>query len=69
LLKDILSAEKREDFIESVRALDRVLISQHYVVPLYYLPEQWVARWTRVGHPEKQAIAGYTYPTWYQSAN
>lgn len=65
LLKDILAAEKREDFIETVRALDRVLISQYYVVPLYYLPEQWVARWTRVDHPEKQSISGYTYPTWY----
>ena len=65
LLKDILAAESREDFVETVRALDRVLISQHYVVPLYFLPEQWVARWTRVDHPEKQSVSGYTYPTWY----
>ncbi|MBN9025930.1 MAG: ABC transporter substrate-binding protein [Rhizobiales bacterium] len=65
LLNDILAAKKREDFVESVRAFDRVLISQHYVVPLYYLPEQWVARWTGVGHPERQSISGYTYPTWY----
>ncbi|WEK48925.1 MAG: extracellular solute-binding protein [Candidatus Kaistia colombiensis] len=65
MLKEILTADRREDFVESVRALDRVLISQHYVVPLYYLPEQWVARWSNVGHPEKQSISGYTYPTWY----
>jgi peptide/nickel transport system substrate-binding protein len=65
LLNDILAAEKREEFIETVRALDRVLISQHYVVPLYFLPEQWVARWTRVDHPKTQSISGYTYPTWY----
>jgi peptide/nickel transport system substrate-binding protein len=65
LLKDILAAEKREEFVETVRALDRILISQYYVVPLYFLPEQWVARWTRVDHPEKQSISGYTYPTWY----
>ena len=65
LLKDILAAKSREDFVETVRALDRVLISQHYVVPLYFLPEQWVARWTRVDHPEKQSVSGYTYPTWY----
>lgn len=65
LLKAILAAEERTDFIETVRALDRVLISQHYVVPLYFLPEQWVARWSRVGHPETQSVSGYTYPTWY----
>jgi len=65
MLKEILTADRREDFVESVRALDRVLISQHYVVPLYFLPEQWVARWNTVGHPEKQSISGYSYSTWY----
>ena len=34
-----------------MRALDRVLISGFYVVPLFHLPEQWVARWTTIAHP------------------
>ena len=41
----------REDFVAAIRALDRVLLSGFYVVPLYYPPAQWVARWTRVDHP------------------
>ena len=41
----MLRARERADFVAAVRALDRVLISGCYVVPLFYLPEQWVARW------------------------
>ena len=40
-------ATSRDDFVAATRALDRVLMSGFYVVPLYYPPEQWVARWTR----------------------
>ena len=48
-----------------MRALDRVLISGDYVVPLFYLPEQWIARWTRIEQPEKTSTAGYQLPTWW----
>ncbi|TCR66679.1 extracellular solute-binding protein [Bosea sp. BK604] len=44
VLKTMLSAREREDFVASVRALDRLLISGFYVVPLYYLPDTWLAR-------------------------
>jgi peptide/nickel transport system substrate-binding protein len=67
MLKALLAANSQEDFVAAVRALDRLLISQYYVVPLYYLPDQWVARWTRVAHPETQSVNGYTLSTWYQA--
>ncbi|MGO4738449.1 extracellular solute-binding protein [Bosea sp. 2KB_26] len=44
VLKTLLSARERADFVASVRTLDRLLISGFYVVPLYYLPETWLAR-------------------------
>lgn len=69
MLKALLAANSQEDFVSAVRALDRVLISQHYVVPLYYLPDQWVARWTRVDHPKVQSINGYTPSTWFATPN
>lgn len=65
MLAALLAANSQEDFVAAVRALDRVLISGHYVVPLYYLPDQWVARWTRVDHPKTQSVNGYTLSTWY----
>lgn len=42
-LQAMLAAREREDFVASVRALDRLLLSGFYVVPLYYLPETWLA--------------------------
>lgn len=42
-LAAILSARDRPDFVAAVRLLDRLLIAGFYVVPLYYLPETWLA--------------------------
>ena len=50
---------------EAVRALDRALISGCYVVPLFYLPRQWVARWTYIEHPARTSLFGYLPETWW----
>ena len=65
LINAMLSAATREDFVAALRAYDRVLISGYYTVPLFYLPEQWVARWTRIERPETTALTGYSMPTWW----
>jgi peptide/nickel transport system substrate-binding protein len=65
MIQAMLSAPTREDFVAAVRAFDRVLISQAYVVPLFYLPEQWIARWTRIAHPDRTPVTGYSLPTWW----
>ncbi len=64
-IEAMLAARKREDFVTAVRAFDRVLMSGHYLVPLYHLNEQWVARWARIQHPEKLPLYGYRLPTWW----
>lgn len=58
-------SKTRAEFVDAVRALDRLLISGQYVVPLHHLKEQWIARWERVEHPEKTALFGYQLPTWW----
>jgi peptide/nickel transport system substrate-binding protein len=65
LISAMLSASTREDFVAAVRAYDRVLISGYYTVPLFYLPDQWIARWTRIEHPVTPAASGYILPTWW----
>jgi peptide/nickel transport system substrate-binding protein len=65
LIAAMLSAKTREDFVAAVRAYDRVLISGFYTVPFYYLPDQWIARWTRIEHPDKAALTGYYLPSWW----
>ncbi|HET7714481.1 MAG TPA: extracellular solute-binding protein [Bauldia sp.] len=65
MIQAMLAAPSREDFVAAVRALDRVLISGYYVVPLFYLPEIWIARWNTVEHPETTALTGPRLETWY----
>jgi peptide/nickel transport system substrate-binding protein len=64
----LLSAVTREDFVAAVRALDRVLLSGFYVIPLYYPPAQWVAHKTRIAHPERTSLFGYLPETWWAQA-
>lgn len=54
-LQALLAARSREDFVATVRALDRLLLSGFYVVPLYYLPETWLARSREIALPERRA--------------
>jgi peptide/nickel transport system substrate-binding protein len=68
LIDTMLAAPTREDFVAAVRAYDRVLISGFYVVPFFYLPEQWVAHWTRIEHPATTSLTGYQLPTWWAKA-
>lgn len=59
------AARDGEAFVTAVRALDRVLISGFYLVPLFHLDGQRVAYWDRVAHPEKTPMFGVQYPAWW----
>ena len=61
----MLKATDRAGFVAATRALDRILLSGFYVVPLYFPPKQWVARWTRIEHPLKTSLFGYLPETWW----
>ncbi len=65
MIAALLRAREREEFVSAVRALDRTLISGFYVVPLFHLPEQWVARWARIEHPAATSLFGYLPETWW----
>ena len=66
MIAALLKARERGEFVSAVRALDRLLISGFYVVPLFHLPEQWVARWTTIAHPEAISLFGYLPETWWR---
>ena len=68
MIAALLNARAREDFVAAVRALDRVLISGYYVVPLFHAPEQWVARWNVVQHPTVTSLYGYLPETWWRQS-
>lgn len=66
LIRAMLAARERADFVTAARALDRVLMSGFYVLPLYNLPGQWIARSSRIGWPEKTSLAGTLPETWWR---
>jgi peptide/nickel transport system substrate-binding protein len=65
IIGEIGKARNRETFTTAVRALDRLLISGQYLVPLHHLPEQWLARWEKIERPEKTPLFGYQLATWW----
>ncbi len=66
MIAAMLKAEQRADFVAAVRALDRVLLSGQFVVPLYHLPVQWVARWRSIHHPAATSLYGYLPEVWWR---
>jgi peptide/nickel transport system substrate-binding protein len=66
MIAAMLEAREHDGFVAATRALDRILMSGFYVVPLYHLPTQWVARWTRIAHPAETSLFGYLPETWWR---
>jgi peptide/nickel transport system substrate-binding protein len=66
MIAAMLAARERPDFVAAVRALDRLLISGSYVVPLFFLPDQWVARREYIAHPGHTSLYGYLPETWWR---
>lgn len=67
MIDALVNARSAEDFRAAVRAYDRLLVAGHYVVPLYHIGEQWMARWKHVGRPEKTPLYGYQLPVWWDA--
>lgn len=65
MINALLNAGDREAFVTAVRALDRVLISGHYLIPLFYAPDDWWALWARVKHPDALSLYGAEPTTWW----
>jgi peptide/nickel transport system substrate-binding protein len=66
MIATMLKARGRGEFVDAVRALDRVLMSGIYVVPLFHLPAQWIARWAPIRHPDAISLSGYLPETWWR---
>jgi peptide/nickel transport system substrate-binding protein len=58
LVGTMLTSETREDYIAAVRALDRVLISGRYVVPIWHNPVARLAHVKELRYPETLPIYG-----------
>jgi peptide/nickel transport system substrate-binding protein len=66
LIAALLEARERPEFVSAVRALDRILMSGFYAIPLFNVQQQWIARWNRIERPTATALSGYLPETWWQ---
>jgi microcin C transport system substrate-binding protein len=70
LIDRIVFAKDRTGLIAATRALDRVLLWNHYVVPQFTTDKIRTARWDRFGHPDplpKYAEPGFPTVWWWDA--
>jgi microcin C transport system substrate-binding protein len=69
LIQKVIYAENRADLVAATRALDRVLLWNHYIVPGWTAPYTRMARWNRFSHPEPLPLLSSGFPTtwWYDA--
>jgi peptide/nickel transport system substrate-binding protein len=65
MIAAMLAAKTRAEFVSAVRALDRILLSGHYGIPLYYAPKQWIAAWSFLRQPPLSTLYGARIETWW----
>ncbi|ESR25541.1 extracellular solute-binding protein [Lutibaculum baratangense] len=65
LIDRIIYAEDRETLVAASRALDRVLLWNHYLVPQFYTPDIRTARWDRFGLPETMPDYAFSPLIWW----
>ena len=69
LIEALIKVRERREFVVTARALDRVLMSHYYVIPLFHLPAQWVAHKPYLMHPSKTSLYGFRIDTWWSGEN
>lgn len=71
LIERVIFAKNREELVAATKAMDRVLLWNHYVVPQFTYDKVRTARWDRFARPEKLPTYGMSaFPTiwWWDGA-
>jgi microcin C transport system substrate-binding protein len=70
LIERVIYARDRDDLVAATKALDRVLLWNHYVVPQWTYSKVRTARWDRFGRPEelpRYGQSGFPFVWWYDA--
>ncbi|MEM7193993.1 MAG: extracellular solute-binding protein [Pseudomonadota bacterium] len=66
LIEAIIEADTLDELQSHTKALDRVLLFNHYAIPSYFNDEAWVAYWNRFDHPERAPLYSIGFPgSWW----
>jgi microcin C transport system substrate-binding protein len=70
LIERVIYARDRDDLVAATKALDRVLLWNHYVVPQWTYTKVRTARWDRFGRPSelpRYGQSGFPFIWWYDA--
>jgi microcin C transport system substrate-binding protein len=65
LVNKVIEAPDRAALIAATRALDRVLLWNHYVVPQWHIRSDRVAWWDQFGRPKTKPAFGIGFDSWW----
>lgn len=65
LIELVVSAPDRDSLIIRTRALDRVLLWNHFVIPQWHTRDFRVAYWDKFGRPDKTPAYGIGFDAWW----
>ncbi|MBE7927691.1 extracellular solute-binding protein [Pseudomonas saudiphocaensis] len=65
LVEKLIAADSREELITRTRALDRLLLWGHYVVPNWHIKSWRVAYWNHLAHPATTPRNDIGLMTWW----
>jgi microcin C transport system substrate-binding protein len=65
LIEGVIAAPDGDALITQVRALDRVLLWNHFVIPHWHIPYARIAYWDKFGRPEATPMQGVQLDTWW----
>ena len=67
LIEKLIFARSRQELVTATRALDRVLISNHYIMPQWHAPHERLAYWQGLVRPANMPKYGLGFPTiWWK---
>ncbi len=68
LVEGLIQADSRQSLIDHARALDRVLLAGHYVVPNWHIKTWRLAYWNTIEHPAVTPLYDYALHSWWSTA-
>ena len=69
IIEQLISAPNREQLVYTTRAMDRVLLWEHYVIPQFYSAKYRVAYWNKFSRPKIMPRYSLGFDTWWLDAD
>ena len=69
LIDGLINSRKENDYKAHVKALDRVIMNEHYFIPQWYSPADRIAYRKTLKHPQTDIKTGVDIYTWWLEKN